>query len=1267
MDESRVICRKREVSNQDSRADQILIFDTGADQSSIGGPAWEIIHRTGDEVRCNGYLKGEFAQDGPILPIVSGMTCVRTSDGDRFILIVHQALYYDDDRQDESLCLPFQAEQHGVKFSLTPSNRLDSNNQLGKQNMVIEHKEIPIEFDGRKLYLKISRPSEQDIKDLESYELTSPEDFVPEPTSTDMTNRRRSTTKRDKQYPGGLTLDDWRRRLAMAPPDVIRKTFQATTQLGMNLEINNRAVGRRHFKTRFPFLKQKRLNDTFHSDTFFPSVTTLKGNTCSQIFFGEHSDYMYVHPLKRESHAINALEDFGRKIGLPSKIKTDNAKTEVGEKWTTWCRNHRVDTLFTEPMSPWQNKAEHAIGNLATMVKRCMKEFNAPLSRHDWCQRWCADVRNHLASRKLEWRTPQEVLNGETPDISVFRFHFWEPIEYYEPAKQPRDGWENGRFLGIAWDSGDCMTYYIEPEGGNGRTVLVRSNIRSRRVDKVNSPSLIPDSGESVMEPDIDSNEFNIQEHPGTKQPTDTPTTTDDPHDDTVSLQEETTNQIVEDVEIGINVDDEIELAQDDAFTNCNEPDDDISIPEDDQHNLHQQILETIENTEEDYEFQNIISHRWNDGILLFQVQLTSGKTFEISFKELKSDRPLEVAKYIRKEVVEEKRGGPHEIWAKKIITNANRTIRRLSRHYNIDRYIRLRSTKNITIRRISRNKRNESMTNREKFGIRIPNNVKEALTLDRINNNTLWADAIYKEMSALNKAKCFKYYPPTYRVPTSYQYAPLRMIFDIKQEDLRRKARLVAGGHVVDSNMYESYSSVIQTRTIRLLQTVAMSQGLKMVTGDISNAFVQAPTCEKIWTRAGKEFGERENCVIIFDKALYGLATSARQWNLTLGKEIKEMGFKQCRADPDLWIKKNEESQTYEYIATYVDDLIMVMKDPQPYIEHIKEKFPIRNIEFKPQYYLGANITMNDRNMKVSMEKYIKEALRKYESKHGPIRKENVPATFNDHPELDETPYLDQEGITHFQSVMGICQWISTAARMDITFAVSSLSRFAAKPREGHLKRAIKIFGYLKKYPKKGFYVDPREPILNVQYEELIPDFGNQYDDFTEDVDDKLPDPLMKELPITIFVDSNHGHDKITGKSITGLVVFVGRTPIFYQSKRQASVQTATFGAEFIALKKAVEEAITTRYYLRSMGVRITKPTVIYGDNLSAIKNTTNPSSQLQKKYLALAYHFCREHFSAGIVSIRKIPSKDNYSDAFTKALVSSEFHGIFNEIMAK
>ena len=87
-----------------------------------------------------------------------------------------------------------------------------------------------------------------------------------------------------------------------------------------------------------------------------------------------------------------------------------------------------------------------------------------------------------------------------------------------------------------------------------------------------------------------------------------------------------------------------------------------------------------------------------------------------------------------------------------------------------------------------------------------------------------------------------------------------------------------------------------------------------------------------------------------------------------------------------------------------------------------------------------------------------------------------------------------------------------------------------------------------------------------------------------------------MDELPLTIFVDSNHGHDLVTGKLITRLIVFIGRTPVLWYSKWQGSVQTSMFGVEFIALKKGVEEAITIQYYLKSMGVKVTKPAVIYG-----------------------------------------------------------------------
>ncbi|MGH7954335.1 MAG: hypothetical protein ACREOZ_00065 [Gloeomargaritales cyanobacterium] len=67
-------------------------------------------------------------------------------------------------------------------------------------------------------------------------------------------------------------------------------------------------------------------------------------------------------------------------------------------------------------------------------------------------------------------------------------------------------------------------------------------------------------------------------------------------------------------------------------------------------------------------------------------------------------------------------------------------------------------------------------------FGIRVPRNAKEAYTLDAINGNKKWTEAIDKEMSALDKMNCFQYHDPSFKPDGEYQYAPLRLIFTIKK-----------------------------------------------------------------------------------------------------------------------------------------------------------------------------------------------------------------------------------------------------------------------------------------------------------------------------------------------------------------------------------------------------------------------------------------------------------------------------------------------------
>jgi ribosomal protein S12 len=190
-----------------------------------------------------------------------------------------------------------------------------------------------------------------------------------------------------------------------------------------------------------------------------------------------------VYPLKSEHQNRIALQDYVRNVGAPTIMKTDNAQSELGETWKPHLREVCTASETTEPHQPWQNPAQRKIGALGVMVRNVMRAFKVPLNRHDYCQKWCCDVHNVVANRKLGWRSPLERNAGHTPDISKIRFHFWEPVWYYKPSKQPHDNLKKARWLGFAHNSGDEFTYLIEPEGQKGRfhQVLIRSNIKTRR------------------------------------------------------------------------------------------------------------------------------------------------------------------------------------------------------------------------------------------------------------------------------------------------------------------------------------------------------------------------------------------------------------------------------------------------------------------------------------------------------------------------------------------------------------------------------------------------------------------------------------------------------------------------------------------------------------------------------------------------------------------------------------------------------------------
>jgi hypothetical protein len=111
-----------------------------------------------------------------------------------------------------------------------------------------------------------------------------------------------------------------------------------------------------------------------------------------------------------------------------------------------------------------------------------------------------------------------------------------------------------------------------------------------------------------------------------------------------------------------------------------------------------------------------------------------------------------------------------------------------------------------------------------------------------------------------------------------------------------------------------------------------------------------------------------------------------------------------------------------------------------------------------------------------------------------------------------------------------------------------------------------------------------------------------------------------------------------------------VDMASIVWFSKCQTTVESSVFLAEFVAMKNGIETCRGLRYKLIMMGVALSGPIHVYGDNMSVVHNTKRTESVLKKKSNSICYHAVRESAVMGESIIGHVPSVDNTADVCTK-----------------
>jgi hypothetical protein len=1039
-------------------------------------------------------------QDIPIASVATAWDNPR--DGSAVLLVINEALYFGD-RMPYSLICPNQLRNNGIVVNDVPKIF----DPESTQSIIIPDAiTLPLHMRGMLTYLPTRKPSDRELRDCDRYELTSAAPWDPyeasipthgdwgpyavsytctmvDPPELDVERMIGSFALLNASEPheadviahgnglnftsgiSAMSRDD--RQSTVSKQDLAKRwhigfeaaarTLQTTTQEGMRFV---QGKLERRLRTSQAHLRYPSLRVTIYTDTLFPSVKSIRGYTCAQLFTDGHC-FARVYPLKRKGDAHHALVQFIQDIGIPKSLLTDCAPEEMHGEWGRVVKKYHIKPKMTEPASPWQNRAEAEIREVKKLACRAIHQAVVPIRFWCYALEWAAKVRSLTAHDLpfLATRTPEERILGQTPDISEYaHFEWMQWVWYRNPAPFPEEDLQLGRWLGVAQDVGQAMTYWILTRKG---AVVARSSVVALSTDDFLDESLKLQK-ETFMTRCIPQSEQGASESKSLEVFPDL--IDNDPVFTTPEMDEYTPDAYDEYIRAQVILPVGGELRRGEVLRRKRDHDGrpigtrnsnplldtrkyEVSFADGGVDSYTANVLAEGIYSQVDQEgrmymlLSEIVDHDENKDITSkarstyttkgwrFLIAWKDGSTSYVPLREMKNAYPLETAEYAIANGLDQYPA--FKWWVPAVYKKRSRMISKLKKN------------------------KTKYWHRSHKYGIELPKSVAEALAIDAKTGTTFWRDAIDKEMR--NVSPAFEFINGDVS-PIGYKHIPCHMVFDIKMVGLVRKARLVAGGHLIDPPVESVYSSVITHESVRIMFLIAALNDLDILGADVQNAYINAKTNEKVYTTAGPEFGSNEGRPAIIIRALYGLKSSGARWRDHFAAILRQLGFKSSKADPDVWMRKAKKSGGFvywEYILCYVDDVLVIGHQSQATIESISQHVTFKKGSIQPPAnYLGANIakcTLLDGNdtfpnkqvWTMSAQDYIKQAVEEVERElklNGSYlpKKIETPFSHGYHPELDFSNELGPEKVNYFQGLIGVLRWIVELGRIDIIVPVS-------------------------------------------------------------------------------------------------------------------------------------------------------------------------------------------------------------------------------------
>ena len=663
-----------------------------------------------------------------------------------------------------------------------------------------------------------------------------------------------------------------------------KETLKRTTQRIVRSALL--PLGRRYRADRM--FEKPRLRGDWFTDTMDGRVKSRDGNRYGQVFANKNY-FAAFYPMDSKSKAGEALREFTKEFGVPDRLIFDGSGEQTGKntEFMKQIRKNDIDYHVIEPERHNQNPAEGVIRELRRKWFRIMIRKRVPRRFWDYGARWVAEIMQRTATSagRMDDAIPIELVTGDTTDISEYLdFGFYDKVSYRENAGLGETKY--GRWLGVSHKVGSLMAYYVLTDKC---TVISRTTVQ--RVTALEDQT---EEFDAEIKLKLNEDDYPVQ---GDKaSPEDWAAYVDYDEDFQKEFDFVVSNENVAEADADFSPD-----VYDDTYLNM-----ELAVPRDgdgpdfarvtkrlrdanglpiglandnpildtrmyeveylDGHKasltanaIAQNLFAQVDEEGNRHVLMDeIVDHR-TDGTAVTQqeafvttktgtrrrrqttkgweilVRWKDGSTTWVALKDMKEEYPVQVAEYAVQSKISMEPA--FAWWCPWVLKKRNRIIGKVKSKYWLRTH---------------------------KFGIRIPKTVKEALELDRESGNTLWWDAVCKEMKNVRIAfEAFE--GEATDIAPGYQEIRCHMIFDVKMgENFRRKARMVADGHRTETPTSITYSSVVSRDSVRIALTIAALNGLDVLSCDIQNAYLTAPCREKVWTRAGPEFGSEQGQIML-------------------------------------------------------------------------------------------------------------------------------------------------------------------------------------------------------------------------------------------------------------------------------------------------------------------------------------------------------------------------------------------------------------------